>query len=232
MVYGELGRFPLDINIKTRMVTFWHKLCTNTDDRYSSSVYKLLYSLHCQDINVGKWLLNVKQILDHSGLSHIWISQCKDVSSEWLKSTLKRRLSDQFVQTWSADVFSKSKCCNYRMFKSEFGLENYLLRLPAKWRKLFTKFRCRNSKLPIVSGIFVNTPKEERLCTLCNCGDIGDEFHYIFNCQTFVEQRRKFLKRYFIHHVSAYKMNILFKSSGKQLIELCKFIKEITQIVT
>ena len=106
-----------------------------------------------------------------------------------------------------------------------------MLSLSSKWRKLFTKFRCRNSKLPVVSGIFVNTPKEDRICTHCNCGDIGDEFHYIFKCEFFNEERRKCLKRYFIHHVSAYKMNILFQSSGKQLLDLCKFIEVITQTI-
>ena len=44
MVYGELGRFPLEINLKMRMISFWCKLVQN-DVKLSSVIYRLMLSL-------------------------------------------------------------------------------------------------------------------------------------------------------------------------------------------
>ena len=43
MVYGETGRVPLDIIIKTRMVVFWNKTVTGLNTKLS---YRLLYLLN------------------------------------------------------------------------------------------------------------------------------------------------------------------------------------------
>jgi len=44
MVYGELGRFPLSINIKMRMVGFWNRLVSN-ENKLSSHLYRSLDAL-------------------------------------------------------------------------------------------------------------------------------------------------------------------------------------------
>jgi hypothetical protein len=44
MVYGELGRHPLSLNIKVRMVSFWHKLVSDKSDKFSTTLYKLMYN--------------------------------------------------------------------------------------------------------------------------------------------------------------------------------------------
>jgi hypothetical protein len=41
---------------------------------------------------------------------------------------------------------------------------------------MITKLRCNNIKLPIETGRWPNTPREERICHLCNVG-LGTEFH-------------------------------------------------------
>jgi hypothetical protein len=40
MVYGEMGRFPMDIVIKLRMVMFWNGLIDNSG-KWSSILYNL-----------------------------------------------------------------------------------------------------------------------------------------------------------------------------------------------
>jgi hypothetical protein len=51
LVYGELGRYmyPLDINIKCRMLCFWSRLMTT--EKLSSKIYKLLLKLYANDKN-------------------------------------------------------------------------------------------------------------------------------------------------------------------------------------
>ena len=43
MVYGELGRYPLEIDIKVRMISYWCKLIQGKQSKVSTIAYKLLY---------------------------------------------------------------------------------------------------------------------------------------------------------------------------------------------
>ena len=64
-----------------------------------------------------------------------------------------------------------------------------------KLRTVFSRFRCRNHKLPVKNGIYKNIPRSERVCVKCTQSEIGDEFHYIFNCPFFADQRRTYLPK-------------------------------------
>ena len=70
----------------------------------------------------------------------------------------------------------------YRIYKQNFGFENYLNKLSPKLRNIFIKFRTTNHQLPVQIGRWHGTPLRERLCTLCNNVQIADEFHYILEC--------------------------------------------------
>ena len=43
MVNGELGRYPLEIDIKVRMISYWCKLIRGKQSKLSTIAYKLLY---------------------------------------------------------------------------------------------------------------------------------------------------------------------------------------------
>ena len=43
MVYGELGRYPLEIDIKVRMISYCCKLIQGKQLKLSTIAYKLLY---------------------------------------------------------------------------------------------------------------------------------------------------------------------------------------------
>ena len=45
MVYGEQGVFPLDVDIKIRMLTYWARLCLGDKHNISNTIYSLLYKL-------------------------------------------------------------------------------------------------------------------------------------------------------------------------------------------
>ena len=53
---------------------------------------------------------------------------------------------------------------------------------------MITKLRCNNIKLPIETGRWSNTLREERICHLCNVG-LGTEFHFLFECTSADVQR-------------------------------------------
>jgi hypothetical protein len=72
ILYGELGRYPLEIEIKARMVTYWSRL-------FSSEVEKWYYIMcritneHLEKgyLNTG-WSATIRNILNQCGVGVIW----------------------------------------------------------------------------------------------------------------------------------------------------------------
>ena len=90
------------------------------------------------------------------------------------------------------------------------------------------KFRCGNHKLPIVTGRYIDIRRENRKCTLCNCSDIADEYHFLFVCQYFNYQRTQLLQPHFRLRPNTTKMYELLNTKCKlQLKNLAKLIKLI-----
>ena len=158
MVYGELGVFPLNIKIKIRAVIYWAMLLNTDYNKLSSNIYKLLYHLAIKNSYVSPWILYIRGILNDCGFPYLWLNQDLNCSVDWFKSVISNRLKDQFIQLWNETINRSGKCINYRMFKSEFKLENYLINLPFPSRKLLAKFRCRNHKLPIEKDCHLGLP--------------------------------------------------------------------------
>ena len=74
MVYGELCRFPLELQTQIKMICFWYKL-VSSENKLSGKLDQLLLTLHSSGSNTFKWINYVKSILDHTGFSNIWNSQ-------------------------------------------------------------------------------------------------------------------------------------------------------------
>jgi hypothetical protein len=45
MVYGELGRYPLDIDIQVRTISCWAKLISGKQTKLSAIIYKCMYNM-------------------------------------------------------------------------------------------------------------------------------------------------------------------------------------------
>jgi hypothetical protein len=82
-------------------------------------------------------------------------------------------------------IFNSSKCLYYRTYKTEFGFEKYLVTVPYDLANVLCKFRCGSHRLPIECGRFFGIDRDECLCDLCDHSELGDEFHYLYNCTFF-----------------------------------------------
>ena len=75
IVLGELGRFPLDVYIRSRIISFWSRLVTNDITVTSSIIYKLIYTLDSNNNFNSSYITHVKTTLNHCGLNYIWLTQ-------------------------------------------------------------------------------------------------------------------------------------------------------------
>ena len=98
----------------------------------------------------------------------------------------KTNISKYFTNVW------KNKLANddlprlqvYKIVNSNFETPNHL-ELPYIKRKIISKIRCSNHVLEIEKGRHTRTPREARLCKICEMGEIEDEGHFLLNCETY-----------------------------------------------
>ena len=204
MVYGELGAITLDVDIKSRMLTFWARLCSGEKHKISNTIYSLLYTLDEKNIFKSELVETIKTTLNNCGFSGLWLNQSLPCSIEVFKHSVKIRLKDQFIQKWHEMISQGGKYTVYRIIKTSFGFESYLNELPDLLRKYFTKFRCRNHRLPIEAGARSQVLRDMRICQFSET-DIGDEFHYLLCCPNFKEERKHFINsKYYVRPSTFY----------------------------
>ena len=125
-------------------------------------------------------------------------------------------------------LLSSSKGKNYTLFKQDLNFENYLIKLNRKHCSSLLKFRLSNHRLPVETGRWENTPLEDRKCTLCSKHDMGYEFHYLFVCDHFISDRKKYLSLYLYKSLNIIKFEELFSSANtRKLVKLSSFVEII-----
>ena len=229
MIYGELGVFPIYIDIQSRMVSFWTKVADDEGKNETAfALYKLILRLNEQNKLNSKWLSHLKHLICSNGFGNIWNS-LEGINKIWFAKAFKQKLKDQYVQNWAALVEKSSSGINYRIFKNNFEMNNYFSFLTNRKCRILTAFRTRNHRFPVEIGRWTGIPLNERVCWLCN-DDIGDEYHYIMKCRMFNDQRRKFIKPYYIRYPNVIKFNALMTHTNKETInKLSSFIEIIMQ---
>ena len=229
MVYGEIGRTPLYILIQTRMVCFWHKIQTGLNTKLSYRLLYLLNNLNERNQYSSPWLKKIEQILDSCNMRNIWLNP-KSCKPNQLRNAVTQQLTNIFKQNWLSDVADKRSCITYRTFKTEFNLELYLMLPDCADRINISKFRCRNSKIPVAILGYrnIDIPYEDRICSSCNIGAIGDEFHYILQCPVFQLQRQRYLDDQYLLNPDREKFSELLQNNNLNILrKLAKLIKEI-----
>lgn len=231
MIYGETGRYPLYINVYTRIITYWGKMLISPENKIVYTVYRYLFLQHFNSDCKSPWIDCIQRILNMCGLQYVWQNH-NFVNIEWLSATVNQRLKDQFMQIWSNDINCSSRGQVYKILKPYFGFEKYLDILPVKLRKKFIKFRTSNHRFPVETGRWYNIPLNERLCLLCNKGLIGDEFHYILECSALEEIRKKYINTKYWKRPNFFKFSELMTNCNcKSLRKLCVFISKIVDAV-
>ena len=231
MVYGELGRYPLDLIIKRKMVMFWNNLLKEKN-KLSSIMYQVMLKLHSTSPSKFKWISYIKSIFDSCGLSFIWDDQIP-IEKQTLKTIISTQLNDEFIQNWFSKMNNSSKGASYSRYKTIFCLENYLIRLNQSDRIHIAKLRCSNLKIPVETGRWSGVPMHQRICHLCENG-IGNEFHYLFICpnQGVKALRDKYIPQYYTSNPSEYKLINLLRFCNTELYKnIANFVRLLPKFI-
>ena len=199
MLYLETGYLPIETEINIKVITFWVNLLTGRQDKFSYKLYIMCLSLYNRGLIIFKWMDMVVKILNENGFSSIFKDQLL-LDGKYLKNIflpkIKLTIRDQAVQALFEKLNNERQTFFYYKDLITFhSLQKYLKKMPPDIWIPLVKIRTSNHKLPVEIqswGMFLK-PREDRICIICNLGEVGDEFHYLARCTVFSEDRQKYI---------------------------------------
>lgn len=122
------------------------------------------------DMKNKSWATCMYTILNQLNLQNLWELQ-GNFSGTTYSQSFRSSLENMYATQWKTYISRDSvpnKLCTYAEFKQDFKIENYILSLPLKVRRNFTKLRISSHRLAVETGRYSKpkTPREERLCPL------------------------------------------------------------------
>ena len=80
--------------------------------------------------------------------------------------------------------------------KSHYCTERYaLLNLDRNQRSVLAQLRCSILPLHVETGRFTNKKLQDRKCGICNSDEVEDEYHFLFHCTYYQDERRLFMSQ-------------------------------------
>lgn len=170
------------------------------------------------------WAASIKMLLLSLGFGEVWYRQGVFNKTAFF-IICKQRLKDQYIQKWFGNLGVNSGCVLYRVIKCKFVDSPHLrVAMSLKYKIALTRFRTRNHKLPVVQlGRGRNRlPYAERLCSTCS--KLGDEYHWVFECQQ-THHLRHILPKYYRNRPNMFKFTELLQSEQPSVIrKFAKFV--------
>ena len=208
------------------ILRFWLRVVSMDDNRLTKRVY-----LWDKKLKKCNWTTDVNRILKDCNLDHLI---CNDPLSLMSKNDIIKavnaNLESKQKRKWEKEVASQNKLRFYRIFKSDFNVEQFIkINLPISHRSLLAQLRYGILPLRIETGRFTNLPVNERKCVFCSDDKVESEVHFLFECPLYTTLRTSFysemeaLQNNFSILSNENKLKTLFSSS--------KFIRKFSSFL-
>jgi hypothetical protein len=133
----------------------------------------------------NSWCEKVKEILTLLNKEELF-----EERSLYSLNTFEEDINPTIETEWKIKVESKPKLRTFKTFKCHYHVSDYAVSLQNRYlRSLLAKFRLGILQLHIETGRFTQTKLEERVCRICNNGNIEDELHFLCTCVKYDDLR-------------------------------------------
>ena len=238
-IYGESGRFPLEVRQQIMICKYWSRIITLDKDNPLVPIYNELRLLH----NAGQktWLRTAQNVLSQADVMIEFDENHHDIltlvrAGNFIRSC-KDALISRFRDQWSHDInnhMAHPILRTYSLFKDQHLVEPYLLsNISYKFKRCIAKLRVSSHRLGIETGRHKKPPLplNQRLCQYCSGSHIDDELHFVIRCQHNQEARVKLYEiahehiANFLYLTDLDKMIKIFQCESPEVIyEFGKFI--------
>ena len=140
--------------------------------------------------NINTWSSEVNDILIRNNIGHIYHQNIFSLSCAL--NNLRVSLLDKDRINWQSQCRNLPKLRTFIQFK-DFTCDSPHTYKPLSFfqRKLMSKFRLGMLHLRIETGRFIRLLPEERLCLVCNGGEVEDKTHFLLRCNKYNLNRQK-----------------------------------------
>ena len=195
-VHGDMGWKSSWHRQSVCITRLWLRLVNMDQNRIAYKVFK--FSCHMASNGCKNWCFATMKMFDELGLDHLKVwENCINkhaVITEINDCLYLKTQSNWFENVNRAESLrgGSNKLRTYKGFKSTYETEMYLkVPMPFKVRQSFASLRCGTAPLRVETGRYENKPVNERLCELCDSGQIEDEIHFMTKCTAFTEERQQ-----------------------------------------
>ena len=180
-VEGDMGWHPNHITRTLNVLRYWNRLVLMNNNRLTKRIFNYYYELN----EKGSWCHYVKTTLMSLDMGNIYDDQL-----ECDLTLCKALLYERYTGVWLNNVNRKPKLRTYKEIKNSFEADVYVkLNLEKSQRSLLAQLRLGILPLHIKTGRFVNKKIEERICNFCNSENVEDEYHFLFHCDFYKQER-------------------------------------------
>ena len=156
-VNGDIGWIPVYIRQKLAVVKLWNRLISLTDHRFIKRIF--LWD-HATALRKKKsWCADLFVLFGKLGLRGAWDDKtCVNID------TVRHQLLAEYKLKWFENVNLMPKLRTYKILKSDFGVEDYMLgNLARKQRSDIARLRMGVFPIEIECGHYRSVPAEKRL---------------------------------------------------------------------
>ena len=75
MVYGEVGKLPLQISVDKQLISYWLRILDTDKNTFAYIIYIIALNLFMRNEYKAHFLIRVNHILNNCGLSYMWLNQ-------------------------------------------------------------------------------------------------------------------------------------------------------------
>ena len=191
-VMGELGRYPLMLEVLLNMIKYFVRL-SGLQNCLAAEAFNVSRELY--EKNKKSWYSCIIQLFEYFKIDRSKVICYKTT----LKRYINKILCYKYKELWLKMLFNDqrnttagNKLRTYRLFKNNFNIEDYLNWGSYSQRRLITKFRISSHKLEIERGRYLNIPPNNRFCKLCK-DQVEDEIHFLLECNKLETARKEII---------------------------------------
>ena len=180
-IYGDTGEVPLSLKSYRLALNFWHRV-TNLPG--TNLVKKAL----TENIELRtNWIITIEKLINCFNLADKIGNHAK------FRKITKSQIDKKYFDYWKTELLRPgiSRMEFYKEIKGEFGMENYLNIEDFDTRKAIAKIRCCSHSLEIEKGRHNNIARVDRICRLCDKGEVETEEHFLLKCNRYDSLKSK-----------------------------------------
>lgn len=184
-LHSEMGWLSTHRRRQRGVIRYYNRLIGMDNARLPKKLF--LYTKN----NTNSWAMQARNLLQELDLLDYWAIGSK-VPVDLADLRLREKCKEEMLES----VRKKPKL---RLFETlRFGIspaDHVVAGICKRQRSLITQLRCGMLPIRLETGRYNNEDLEDRVCEICDCGEIEDEVHLLLFCSAYNNERRTMLDK-------------------------------------